>query len=56
MSGKYLNRRAILIATGSLALLGTADGNVHVPIGLGWGVNYDWDFINAHKIDEKVFK
>lgn len=32
-----------------------ADGSVEVPTGPGFGVTYDWDFIRAHKYDERIF-
>ena len=33
-----------------------AQGHVAVPDGYGLGVDLDWDFINAHKIDETVYE
>jgi len=33
-----------------------SDGMVPVPIGPGWGVEYDWDFIRAHQVDSKIYK
>ncbi len=31
------------------------DGCVVVPDGPGLGVELDWDYINSHKTDEKIF-
>lgn len=32
-----------------------ADGNVNVPTGPGFGVEYDWDFIKANQVDGKIY-
>ena len=33
-----------------------ADGNIHIPDGPGLGVEYDWDWLNAHAVQRHVFK
>lgn len=32
------------------------DGTVPVPAGPGLGVTYDWDFIEKHQVDRKIYK
>lgn len=34
----------------------SSDGHVPVPNGHGLGVEYDWSFIEAHKLDEHLFQ